>query len=122
MVRLVDSSTNVAGMTGVGSLPDCRGPIAVTWVCDYPAFRKAASLKLNEEPTMAEITLDFLAQQQARLLEAMGQLRDDIRVMAAIVQRLDGTVQGLINEVRAEHSRFERLDRRVRTLEEGATE
>ena len=70
---------------------------------------------------MAEITLDFLAQQQARLLEAMGQLRDDIRVMAAIVQRLDGTVQGLINEVRAEHSRFERLDRRVRTLEEGAT-
>ena len=71
---------------------------------------------------MAEITLDFLAQQQARLLEAMGQLRDDVRVMAAIVQRLDGTVQGLINEVRAEHSRFERLDRRVRTLEEGATE
>ena len=52
----------------------------------------------------------------------MGQLRDDVRVMAAIVQRLDGTVQGLINEVRAEHSRFERLDRRVRTLEEGATE
>ncbi|MGZ9020984.1 MAG: hypothetical protein ACXW3S_13700 [Rhodoplanes sp.] len=71
---------------------------------------------------MAEITLDFLAQQQARLLEAMGQLRDDIRVMAAIVQRLDGTVQGLINEVRAEHSRFERLDRRVRTLEERAPE
>jgi hypothetical protein len=70
---------------------------------------------------MAEITLDFLAQQQARLLEAMGQLRDDVRVMAAaIVQRLDGTVQGLINEVRAEHSRFERLDRRVRVLEEGA--
>ena len=71
---------------------------------------------------MAEITLDFLAQQQARLLEAMGQLRDDIRVMAAIVQRLDGTVQGLINEVRAEHSRFEKLDRRVRTLEERAPE
>lgn len=71
---------------------------------------------------MAEITLDFLAQQQARLLEAMGQLRDDVRVMTAIVQRLDGTVQGLINEVRAEHSRFERLDRRVRTLEERAPE
>jgi hypothetical protein len=109
-------------MTGVGSLPDRRGPIAATWLCDYPAFRKAASLKLNEEPTMAEITLDFLAQQQARLLEAMGQLRDDIRVMAAIVQRLDGTVQGLINEVRAERSRFERLDRRVSALEEGASE
>ena len=43
---------------------------------------------------MAEITLDFLAQQQARLLEAMGQLRVDVRVMAAIVQRLDGTVPG----------------------------
>jgi hypothetical protein len=67
---------------------------------------------------MAEITLDFLASQQDRILEEIGQVRDDMRVMAAMIQRLDGTVQGLINEVRAEHSRFDRLDRHVRKLEQ----
>jgi hypothetical protein len=67
---------------------------------------------------MAEITLDFLASQQDRILEEIGQVCDDMRVMAAMIQRLDGTVQGLINEVRAEHSRFDRLDRRVRKLEQ----
>jgi hypothetical protein len=30
-------------------------------------------------------------------------MRDDIAVMIAIMQRLDGTVTGLLNEVRAEH-------------------
>lgn len=73
---------------------------------------------------MAEITLEFLASQQVKLLDEaramrseMGQMRDDIRVMAAIVQRLDGTVQGLVSEVRAEHSRHDRLARRVDELE-----
>jgi hypothetical protein len=76
------------------------------------------------EVVMTEITLDFLSGQQVRLLEEMrgireemGQMRDDIRVIAAIVQRLDGTVQGLVNEVRASHARFDRLDRRLRALE-----
>lgn len=45
----------------------------------------------------------------------MGQVRDDMRVISALIQRLDGTVQGLVNEVRAENARFDRLDR---TLEE----
>jgi hypothetical protein len=73
---------------------------------------------------MTEITLDFLSGQQVRLLEEMrgireemGQMRDDIRVMAAIVQGLDGTMQGLVNEVRASHARFDRLYRRLRALE-----
>ena len=30
-------------------------------------------------------------------------MRDDIAVMIAIMQRLDGNVTGLLNEVRAEH-------------------
>jgi hypothetical protein len=33
------------------------------------------------------------------------------------MQRLDGTVQGLVGEVRALHSRNTRLDRRVERLE-----
>ena len=75
---------------------------------------------------MTEITLEFLAGQQVKLLDEMramrnemGQMRDDIRVMAAIVQRLDGTVQGLVSEVRASHSRFDRLNQRVQVIEEG---
>jgi hypothetical protein len=60
------------------------------------------------------ITLDFIAKQQRLLLEEMGEMRDDMRVVAAMVQRLDGTVSGLVNEVRASHSRHDRLARKVR--------
>jgi hypothetical protein len=36
------------------------------------------------------ITLEFIAEQQRQLLDEMGRrIRDDIRVMSAIVQRLD---------------------------------
>lgn len=73
---------------------------------------------------MAEVALDLLASQEVKLLEEaramrseLGQVRDDIRVMAAIVQRLDGTVQELVSEVRVEHSRHDRLSRRVDELE-----
>jgi hypothetical protein len=61
--------------------------------------------------------LSLIAQQQKQILDEIRLLRDDMNVTAAIVQRLDGTVQGLINEVRAEHSRYSRLDQRVRVLE-----
>jgi outer membrane murein-binding lipoprotein Lpp len=64
------------------------------------------------------ITLDFLAAQQERLIHEVAQMRDDIRVMAAILQRMDGTLSGLVAEVRAEHARFDRLASRVRTLED----
>jgi hypothetical protein len=73
---------------------------------------------------LAEPTLDFLAQQQQRILDALRESRergerlsDDMGVLLAMMQRLDGTVQGLVSEVRAEHSRFSRLERRVRELE-----
>jgi hypothetical protein len=66
---------------------------------------------------MAEITLEFLAAQQEKILQEIGTMRDDMRVLAAMVQRLDGTVTGLVNEVRAEHARYSRLENRVRALE-----
>ena len=66
---------------------------------------------------MAEITLEFLAEQQAKILQEIATMRDDMRVLAAMVQRLDGTMTGLVNEVRAEHSRYSRLDNRARALE-----
>lgn len=53
---------------------------------------------------MAEtVPMDFLTRQQERLLEEMGRQRDDTTVLLAFVQRLDGTMQGLVNEVRALH-------------------
>lgn len=66
---------------------------------------------------MAEITLEFLAQQQDRMLAELGQFRDDMRVMTAILQRLDGTMQGLVNEVRATHQQIARLVQRLEKIE-----
>lgn len=63
------------------------------------------------------ITLEFLARQQDRVLEELARTREDMALLVAMVQRLDGTVQGLVAEVRAEHARYNRLDRRVHTLE-----
>ena len=48
--------------------------------------------------------LSLIARQQAQLLSEMGTLRDDMAVLTAIVQRLDGTMAGLVNEIRATHS------------------
>ena len=61
--------------------------------------------------------LTLIARQQRQLLDEMGTMRDDMTVMMAILQRLDGTVAGLINEIRATHSQQSRFDRRLRELE-----
>jgi predicted nucleic acid-binding Zn-ribbon protein len=73
---------------------------------------------------LAEPTLDFVAQQQQRIIDELRESRereerlsDDMGVLLAMMQRLDGTVQGLVSEVRAEQSRFSRLERRVREIE-----
>ena len=71
-----------------------------------------------------EPDLAMLARQQRQILDELGTyvwrsamstgtMRDDMRVMMAILQRLEGTVAGLVNEVRAMHSRHDRLARRV---------
>ena len=62
---------------------------------------------------MSAVTLDFIARQQQYMLATMGELRDDMAIMMAMLQRLDGTVSGLVNEVRAMHARHNRLARRV---------
>jgi len=46
----------------------------------------------------ADLTL--IARQQRQILSEMGTIRDDIGVLLAIVQRLDGTVSGLVGEIR----------------------
>ena len=60
----------------------------------------------------------LIARQQRQLLAEMGVMRDDMSVMMAILQRLDGTVVGLVNEMRAVHGQHARLTKRVCDLEE----
>ena len=67
------------------------------------------------------VTLDFLAEHVDRVLNEMAQMRDDMRVVAAVVMRLDGTVQALVSKVRAEHARFDRFVARVGKLEEDSS-
>jgi len=53
---------------------------------------------------MAEADLNLLARQQQQILAELADIRDDQRVLLAMVQRLDGTVTGLVGEVRATHA------------------
>jgi len=64
------------------------------------------------DETGADIGL--ITRQQRQTLEEMGTMRDDMGVMMAILQRLDGTVAGLVNEIRVTPSQQSRMDRRVR--------
>jgi hypothetical protein len=82
---------------------------------------------------MAEaVTLEFLAAQQRRMLDEMTSMRDDIKVLTAIVlrhettlPRLDETLDGILEQMRAmvaQHSRIvdrvHAIDERVSQLEE----
>ena len=70
---------------------------------------------MSDEPGGADFGL--LMRQQRETLSEMRIMRDDMNVLAAIVQRMDGTLSGLVNEIRATHSQLSRMDRRVRDLE-----
>jgi hypothetical protein len=67
---------------------------------------------------MAEIDLAFIARQLERLVNDMAGLKDDMVVVMARLDRLDATTHSLVTEVRAMHSRHERVARRVERLEE----
>jgi hypothetical protein len=66
--------------------------------------------------------LTLLVRQQRQVIAEMSSLRDDMGVMVAILQRLDGTVGGLVSEVRATHSQNSRLRARVEALERNPAE
>ena len=67
---------------------------------------------------MAEVDPAFLARQMERVINEVGTLRDEMTVHTATITRLDGTVGGLVQEVRAIHSWMARVDDRVRKLED----
>ena len=67
---------------------------------------------------MAEVDLAFLARQNDRIMADNASMRDELRVQTAMITRLDGTVAGLVQEVRAMHTWMARIDDRVRKLED----
>jgi len=64
-----------------------------------------------------KVDIAFIARALRELQSEVRVMRDDINVLAAMVQRLDGTMVGMINEIRAIHAQHSRMDRRVRELE-----
>ena len=63
------------------------------------------------------ITLEFLGQQQAKLISDIADQRADMAVLLAITQRLDATGQGLLGEVRALHGQIGRCNHRLQQSE-----
>lgn len=55
---------------------------------------------------MPEINLEFLARQIERVLVEVGSLRDDMSVLTALPLRLDATMTGVLQELRATRSRI----------------
>jgi uncharacterized protein YoxC len=72
----------------------------------------------RQEIKVAKVDLEFLARQIERLLNDVAGLKDDVMVVLARLDRVDATTHSLVTEVRAMHSRHERLSRRVDRLEE----
>ena len=74
------------------------------------------------------ITLEFLAGQQRRMLDEMGSMRDDIKVLTAIglrhetmLQRLDETLNGVLGQMRARVAQNARVVDRLRAIDDRLT-
>jgi hypothetical protein len=67
---------------------------------------------------MAErIDLNFTAKRLDQLGNDVGNMRDDMTVLTAMVSRLEASVTSLVQEMRATHSQMARFDNRLRKLE-----
>jgi hypothetical protein len=72
---------------------------------------------------MAEaITLEFLAAQQRRILEEMALMRDDIKVLTAIVLRHEETLIRMLEQITAMVAQNARIVDRLRALDERVTQ
>ena len=76
--------------------------------------------------SMAEnVTFEFLGAQMERMIADQEAMRDDIRVLTAIVlrhettlMRLDETMQAILQQMRAMVAQHQRFNDRLRRLEE----
>jgi hypothetical protein len=80
-------------------------------------FRFDCTRRVETSVVIDQADRSMISRQQRQLLAEMGTRRDDMAVMMAILQRLDGTVGGLVNEVRAMHAQHSRFASRAAALE-----
>ena len=62
--------------------------------------------------------LGLIARQQQQLMTEIRSMKDDLAVMMAMITRMDGTLSGLVNEMRATHAQQARFSNRLKTLED----
>jgi hypothetical protein len=68
---------------------------------------------------MAEaVTLEFLARQLDRVIAEQAAMRDDIRVLTAIVLRHENTLVDMLQQMRTMVAQHQRFNDRLRRLEE----
>jgi len=72
---------------------------------------------LSEE----RVTLDFIGKQLERVIAEQSSMRDDLRVLTTIVLGLEGTLNGVLDQLHAMVSQHQRFDARLRRLEEQRT-
>ena len=67
------------------------------------------------------ITLEFIARQLDRVTDRMGSLEDQMTVLTGICMRLEtipGSLEGLATEVRGMYRMLDRVEHRLRKLED----
>ena len=67
------------------------------------------------------VTLEFLGKQLERVIAEQNSTRDDLRVLTTIVLRLEGTLNGVLDQLHAMVSQHHRFDACLRRLEEERT-
>jgi hypothetical protein len=67
------------------------------------------SRSMNEE----RVTLEFLGKQLENVIAEQNSIRDDLRVLTAIVLRLEGTLNGVLDQLHAMVSQHQRFDARA---------
>ena len=73
---------------------------------------------MSDNPGEPVVELGYIGQALQRLTAEVASLRDDMHVLTAIVQRLDNSQGRMLEELRAMHSQYPRMNNRVRQLEE----
>jgi hypothetical protein len=68
------------------------------------------------------VTLEFLATQQRRILDEIASMRDDIKVLTAIVLRHEETLIRMLEQMTAMVAQNARIVDRLRALDERVTQ
>ena len=72
---------------------------------------------MSEDP----VSLEYLGKRLERVIGEQSATRDDLRVLTTIVLRLEGTLNGVLDQLHAMVGQHQRFDARLRRLEEGRT-